>query len=95
VGASVPRTASASPSRAGGERAILGLDPGFPPDRFWRHRMPRSRLQARSHGCIAVAGLSSRSGLRRIFEALSALIRNMVRGDAVERVFVTAMWIAH
>src|ERR1700755_2680645 len=68
---------------------ILGLDPGSRRTGFGVIECRGSDYKHVAHGCIAVAGLELAERLRRIFEALSALITEHGPGEiAVERVFV-------
>jgi len=90
VGASVPRTASAKPRPVPAVNVrILGLDPGSRRTGFGVIECRGPDYKHVAHGCIAVAGLELAERLRRIFEALSALITEHGPGEiAVERVFV-------
>jgi crossover junction endodeoxyribonuclease RuvC len=68
---------------------ILGLDPGSQRTGFGVIECHGPDYRHVAHGCIAVAGLELAERLRRIFEALQALISEHVPGEiAVERVFV-------
>ena len=68
---------------------ILGLDPGSRRTGFGVIECRGSDYKHVAHGCIAVAGLELAERLRRIFEALTALISEHGPGEiAVERVFV-------
>jgi crossover junction endodeoxyribonuclease RuvC len=90
AGASVPRTASAKPRPVPAVNVrILGLDPGSRRTGFGVIECRGPDYKHVAHGCIAVAGLELAERLRRIFEALSALITEHGPGEiAVERVFV-------
>ncbi|MFL6602405.1 MAG: crossover junction endodeoxyribonuclease RuvC [Steroidobacteraceae bacterium] len=68
---------------------ILGLDPGSQRTGFGVIECHGPDYRHVAHGCIAVAGLELAERLRRIFEALQALISEHLPGEiAVERVFV-------
>jgi crossover junction endodeoxyribonuclease RuvC len=68
---------------------ILGLDPGSRRTGFGVIECRGADYKHVAHGCIAVAGLELAERLRRIFEALTALILEHGPGEiAVERVFV-------
>jgi crossover junction endodeoxyribonuclease RuvC len=68
---------------------ILGLDPGSQRTGFGVIECRGADYSHVAHGCIAVAGLEMAGRLRRIFEALQALISEHSPGEiAVERVFV-------
>lgn len=68
---------------------ILGLDPGSQRTGFGVIECRGPDYWHVAHGCIAVAGLEFAERLRRIFEALQALIAEHVPGEiAIERVFV-------
>jgi crossover junction endodeoxyribonuclease RuvC len=87
-GASVPRSVQPRPVPAATVR-ILGLDPGSRRTGFGVIECQGPDYKHVAHGCIAVAGLEIAERLRRIFEALQALINEHGPGEiAVERVFV-------
>jgi crossover junction endodeoxyribonuclease RuvC len=90
AGASRPRTAEAKPRPALAVNVrILGLDPGSRVTGFGVIECRGPDYKHVAHGCIAVAGLELADRLRRIFEALTALITEHGPGEiAVERVFV-------
>jgi crossover junction endodeoxyribonuclease RuvC len=68
---------------------ILGLDPGSRRTGFGVIQCEGPDYRHVAHGCIAVDGLEVAERLRRIFEALQALISEHDPGEiAVERVFV-------
>jgi len=67
-GASAPRPAEPRPPLAANLR-ILGLDPGSRKTGFGVIECRGPGLQARGHGCIAVAGLELAERLRQIFES--------------------------
>jgi crossover junction endodeoxyribonuclease RuvC len=83
-----PRSAEPRPVPAANVR-ILGLDPGSQRTGFGVIECRGGDYTHVAHGCIAVAGLELAERLRRIFEALQALISEHSPGEiAVERVFV-------
>jgi crossover junction endodeoxyribonuclease RuvC len=90
AGASRPRTAETKPRPALAVNVrILGLDPGSRVTGFGVIECRGPDYKHVAHGCIAVAGLELADRLRRIFEALTALITEHGPGEiAVERVFV-------
>ncbi len=88
VGASASRGAEPSAVPAANVR-ILGLDPGSQRTGFGVIECRGPDYRHVAHGCIAVAGMEMAERLRRIFEALQALISEHEPGEiAVERVFV-------
>jgi crossover junction endodeoxyribonuclease RuvC len=90
AGTARPRTAEAKPRPALAVNVrILGLDPGSRVTGFGVIECRGPDYKHVAHGCIAVAGLELADRLRRIFEALTALITEHGPGEiAVERVFV-------
>src|SRR5258707_15771396 len=72
-GALAKRPAELRPAPVANLR-ILGLDPGSRRTGFGVIECRGSDYKHVAHGCIAVAGLELAERLRRIFEALSALI---------------------
>jgi len=78
-----------APAIAPASVRILGLDPGSRRTGFGVIECRGPDYRHVAHGCIAVAGLEIAERLRRIFEALQALISEHDPGEiAVERVFV-------
>jgi crossover junction endodeoxyribonuclease RuvC len=88
TGGSAVRAAEPRPTPSAHVR-ILGLDPGSQRTGFGVIECRGADYWHVAHGCIAVAGLEMAGRLRRIFEALQALISEHSPGEiAVERVFV-------
>jgi crossover junction endodeoxyribonuclease RuvC len=88
VNASARRVADPRPAPPVNVR-ILGLDPGSQRTGFGVIECEGPDYRHVAHGCITVAGLEVAERLRRIFEALEALISEHDPGEiAVERVFV-------
>jgi crossover junction endodeoxyribonuclease RuvC len=87
-GALAPRSTKSPPAPPANVR-ILGLDPGSRRTGFGVIECRGPDYKHVAHGCIAVGGLEIAERLRRIFEALQALINEHGPGEiAVERVFV-------